>query len=74
MGIITVEAYTAKCDVCNTEAEFGDFSCLCDESSVKEDATKQGWYFDVDDKCYCGNCHYLDKDDNLHFYDKSQEL
>lgn len=65
MGIITVEMYTAKCDVCGVTCEFGDFSCLGDESSVREDASENGWHFESDETCYCEDCHSLDEDGNV---------
>lgn len=63
--IIEVTMYTAKCDLCGHNCEFGDYSCYHDESTVQEDATAQGWHFTDDGKCYCNECHSIDDNNNL---------
>ena len=63
--ILPVEMYMAECDGCGTNYEHGDYSCLSDKSSVKEDAQEGGWHFADDEKCYCEDCHRFDDNDNL---------
>lgn len=65
MGIIIVEMYTAKCDVCGVNAEFGDFTCYGDKESVRQDAGSNGWYFIDDDTCYCEECHSFNDSGDL---------
>lgn len=49
--------YTAACDNCGYEPEFGDFTALSDKDSVVEDITAQGWHYDSEkEACYCEDC------------------
>lgn len=65
--ILPVEMYIAECDICGAHYEHGDYSCLSDKDSVREDASEGGWYFTDYNKgkCYCENCHSFDEIDNL---------
>lgn len=65
--IIPVKMYSAECDICGVLFEHGDYSCLSDESSVREDAEEGGWHFVNYEhaECYCENCHTWGDDDEL---------
>jgi len=62
-----IEMYYAECDICGTSYEHGDYSCLSDKSSVREDAQDGGWHFEDYEKgkCYCDNCHSFNDNDEL---------
>jgi hypothetical protein len=65
--IIQVEMYTAECDQCGVNSEFGDYSCYHDKDTLIVDASDNGWHFvdGLNGKCYCEDCHEFNDNDEL---------
>lgn len=56
--------YVANCDNCKIDCEYGEWSCVGDESTAEEWARDAEWHTDGVNH-YCPNCWSYDDNDQI---------